>query len=87
MLRHIPPRCGNLRQLARAQIAFFLPFRRHVRGDTISAKSSSECDLQAPGAEDRLPFSCLFGATDDTRTDPPECGRDVGRLVQHPAAA
>jgi hypothetical protein len=59
----IPARSSNLQQLARVHFAFFLPFARHGWGDTIPAKSSSERDLRSPGAEIRLPSSCLFGAT------------------------
>jgi hypothetical protein len=59
---HLPARSSNVRQLGLAQIAFFLPFGRTVKADTISAKSSSERELKSPGAEMRLPSSCLFGA-------------------------
>jgi hypothetical protein len=45
------------------QIAFFLPFRRHHDRIIVAAKLLSDDELASPGAEIRLPFSCLLGAT------------------------
>jgi hypothetical protein len=42
--------------------AFFLPFRRHHDRVVVAANSLSDDELMSPGAENRLPFSCLFGA-------------------------